>query len=96
MQARHGYGAQPNLHRRSQAVDDMGMVCALKNDRATLHLHGGNSPWISDGTPHQWVTPADEMTTWPEGVSVVDVPDMVGQAAIDAGYLTVQQITMAA
>ena len=68
-----------------QAVDDMGMGVCFKNNRATLHLHGGNSPWISDGTPHQWVTPADEMTPWPQGVSVVDVPDMVGQAAIDAG-----------
>jgi FtsP/CotA-like multicopper oxidase with cupredoxin domain len=46
------------------------------DNRATLHLHGGNSPWISDGTPHQWITPANETTPWPEGVSVVDVPDM--------------------
>ena len=27
-------------------------------NRATLHLHGGRTPWISDGTPHQWITPA--------------------------------------
>ncbi|ABS27304.1 multicopper oxidase type 2 [Anaeromyxobacter sp. Fw109-5] len=46
------------------------------DNRATLHLHGGISPWISDGTPHQWVTPAGELTAYPEGVSVVDVPDM--------------------
>ncbi|WP_418606080.1 hypothetical protein [Georgenia sp. SUBG003] len=26
-------------------------------NRATLHLHGGITPWISDGTPHQWITP---------------------------------------
>lgn len=51
------------------------MEC-FKDNRATLHLHGGNSPWISDGTPHQWITPANESTPWPEGVSVVDVPDM--------------------
>ena len=57
----------------------------FKDSRATLHLHGGNSPWISDGTPHQWVTPAGENTMWPQGVSVVDVPDMIGQAASDAG-----------
>ncbi len=31
-----------------------------RDSRATLHLHGGLSPWISDGTPHQWTTPADE------------------------------------
>ncbi len=34
----------------------------FKDNRATLHLHGGTSPWISDGTPHQWITPADETT----------------------------------
>ena len=56
-----------------------------KDNRATLHLHGGVTPWISDGTPHQWITPANEDTPYPEGVSVQSVPDMVGQAAIDAG-----------
>jgi len=45
-------------------------------DRATLHLHGGITPWISDGTPHQWVTPDGENTAYPKGVSVSNVPDM--------------------
>jgi FtsP/CotA-like multicopper oxidase with cupredoxin domain len=45
-------------------------------NRATLHLHGGNTPWISDGTPDQWTTPATETTSYPEGVSVYNVPDM--------------------
>ncbi len=49
--------------------------CYTEN-RATLHLHGGITPWISDGTPHQWVTPPNETTAYPEGVSVVPVPDM--------------------
>jgi FtsP/CotA-like multicopper oxidase with cupredoxin domain len=49
--------------------------CYAEN-RATLHLHGGISPWISDGTPHQWITPAGENTPYPQGVSVVPVPDM--------------------
>ena len=35
----------------------------FKDNRATLHLHGGLSPWISDGTPHQWITPAGETTS---------------------------------
>ena len=48
----------------------------FKDNRATLHLHGGISPWISDGTPHQWITPATEATGWPQGVSVENVPDM--------------------
>ncbi len=31
---------------------------SYSQNRATLHLHGGNTPWISDGTPHQWTVPA--------------------------------------
>ena len=47
-------------------------------NRATLHLHGGNTPWISDGTAHQWTVPAGEFanTTYPKGMSVQPVPDM--------------------
>ncbi len=51
-------------------------LCFADN-RAIIHLHGGISPWISDGTPHQWITPAGETTTYPQGVSVRPVPDMV-------------------
>ena len=58
-----------------------GMGC-FKDNRATLHLHGGITPWISDGTAHQWITPAGEMTDWPQGVSVANVPDM-GAAGCD-------------
>ncbi len=49
-----------------------------KENRVTIHLHGGNTPWISDGTPHQWVTPGNEDTPYPKGVSVKNVPDMDG------------------
>jgi len=45
-------------------------------NRANMHLHGNNTVWISDGTPHQWITPAGEDTPYPQGVSVVNVPDM--------------------
>lgn len=45
-------------------------------NRATLHLHGGRTPWISDGTAHQWITPQGESTDYPKGVSVAYVPDM--------------------
>ena len=50
-------------------------------NRATLHLHGGRTPWISDGTPHQWITPAGETAVYPKGVSVTYVPDMWFTAA---------------
>ncbi|WP_052807992.1 multicopper oxidase domain-containing protein [Methyloterricola oryzae] len=29
-------------------------------NRISVHLHGGDNPWMSDGTPHQWFTPAGE------------------------------------
>jgi len=65
------------------------------DNRATLHLHGGTSPWISDGTAHQWITPAGETTPWPQGVSVENVPDMNVCEANDDGcqtfYYTNQQ-----
>jgi FtsP/CotA-like multicopper oxidase with cupredoxin domain len=67
----------------------------FKDNRATLHLHGGITPWISDGTPHQWITPAGENTSWPQGVSVQNVPDMNVCGAANDGcqtfYYTNQQ-----
>ncbi|CAG0974038.1 partial Spore coat protein A, partial [Anaerolineae bacterium] len=53
-----------------------GMKESYKQNRATLHLHGGLVPWISDGTSQQWTTPAGETTQYPKGVAVRDVPDM--------------------
>ena len=47
----------------------------FSQSRATLHLHGGLTPWISDGTAHQWTAPA-AVTDYPKGVSVAYVPDM--------------------
>ena len=52
------------------------MSGTFAQNRATLHLHGGRTPWISDGTPHQWTTAAGEVTPYPKGVSVAYVPDM--------------------
>ena len=54
------------------------MMTPYSQNRATLHLHGGTTPWISDGTQHQWTTPAGEVTNYPQGVSVKNVPDMDG------------------
>ncbi len=45
-------------------------------NRATIHLHGNNTVWISDGNVHQWITPPNENTPYPKGVSVRNVPDM--------------------
>jgi len=51
----------------------MGAGAPYTENRATLHLHGGATPWISDGTPHQWTTPAGDNQ---KGSSVATVPDM--------------------
>jgi spore coat protein A, manganese oxidase len=34
------------------------MVGDLPLNRIATHLHGGMSPWFSDGTPYQWYTPS--------------------------------------
>ena len=62
---------------------------AYTENRAEIHLHGGLTPWISDGTPYQWTTPAGETTVYPMGVSVYNVPDMPnpGKSAVQ-GVLT--------
>jgi FtsP/CotA-like multicopper oxidase with cupredoxin domain len=51
-------------------------------NRATIHLHGGLPGWTSDGTAHQWITPAGEYlpgaqgANYPQGLSTQNVPDM--------------------
>jgi FtsP/CotA-like multicopper oxidase with cupredoxin domain len=57
------------------------VVGDFSENRAGIHLHGGFTPWISDGTPHQWVTPALESTDYPRGMSTQDVPDMGSTAS---------------
>jgi FtsP/CotA-like multicopper oxidase with cupredoxin domain len=51
--------------------------CNYTQNRAVIHLHGGNTPWISDGTPRQWITPIGEFSTpYLKGDSQRNVPDM--------------------
>jgi len=60
-------------------------------NRATLHLHGGATPWISDGTPHQWITPSGETTSYPTGLSLQNVPDMPAPATGEATFFYTNQ-----
>ncbi len=61
-------------------IDDGTHMAMAAQNRATIHLHGGNTPWISDGTPHQWITPAGEPVPqapgFAKGYSFQNVPDM--------------------
>jgi FtsP/CotA-like multicopper oxidase with cupredoxin domain len=66
---------------RNPMCTDMKGADCFKDNRATLHLHGGTTPWISDGTAHQWITPSNETTPWPQGVGVESVPDMITTTA---------------
>lgn len=51
-------------------------------NRMAIHLHGGHTPWVSDGTPYQWTVPVGEAnlvpgtTTYMQGASFQNVPDM--------------------
>ncbi len=60
----------------------------LHPERATIHLHGNNTVWISDGNAHQWITPAGENTPYPKGVSARSVPDMAGWMPADESVTT--------
>jgi len=74
-----GSGTGPDAPDGAMGVDCMVSPkpdWCYKENRATVHLHGNNTVWISDGTPHQWITPAGEVTSYPTGVSVYNVPDM--------------------
>ncbi len=54
----------------------MGAGAGYGGNRATLHLHGGATPWISDGTPHQWTVPFGDGAALQRGDSAQNVPDM--------------------
>jgi len=69
-----------------QSPSDSSPMENYTQNRANLHLHGGFTPWISDGTPHQWITPAGETTSYPRGVSQQNVPDMPDPGPGSATY----------
>jgi FtsP/CotA-like multicopper oxidase with cupredoxin domain len=71
-----GSGMGPKDAMGADCDPAMGPCEMFSQNRATIHLHGGFVPWISDGTPHQWTTPAGDNTVYPYGVSVYNVPDM--------------------
>jgi FtsP/CotA-like multicopper oxidase with cupredoxin domain len=86
-----GAGMGP-LDNAGNPCDPAVSVCAsYTQNRATLHLHGGATPWISDGTPHQWIAPAGEITPYTKGVSQKNVPDMPGPGAGSATFYWTNQ-----
>ena len=76
-----GNGQVPIIDKTTglQAIDPatgLAMWEQYTQNRAEMHLHGGLSPWVSDGTPHQWTAPAGETTSYKKGASFQNVPDM--------------------
>lgn len=76
-----GAGMGPNLN-----TTCMGGWAPYTQNRIVIHLHGGATPWISDGTPDQWVTPANQtfpyagtfLSHYQKGDSFQNAPDMIG------------------
>lgn len=67
-------GGGPVLDKNGQLTPNK-----FSQNRAEIHWHGGDTPWISDGTPHQWVAPAGDASYSHGigvGVSFQNVPDM--------------------
>lgn len=58
----------------------------LGPNRATVHLHGGKVPWVSDGGPHSWWAPASQSDPMLQrGSSFVDLAPVLGMPASPNG-----------
>jgi spore coat protein A, manganese oxidase len=58
----------------------------LPLNRLVTHLHGGLTPWFSDGTPYQWFTPKGQ-----HGPSFKNVPGTINVPGTATYYYTNQQ-----
>ncbi len=60
-------------------------VTKYTENRAGMHLVGGQAPWISAGSPHQWVAPAGEAAAYAaglgKGATAQTLPDMTDPGA---------------
>src|SRR6478609_3410185 len=55
----------PKSHILPVDVDPFFMDAQTNPDKTSVHLHGGLTPWISDGGPYSWFTPASPGTYGP-------------------------------
>jgi spore coat protein A len=58
----------------------------LPFNRIVTHLHGGFTPWFSDGTPFQWFTPSGA-----HGISFLNVPGTAPPAGTGTYYYPMDQ-----
>ena len=61
-------------------------VGQLPPNRIATHLHGGFTPWFSDGTPFQWFTPEGQ-----HGASFMNVPGTNPPAGTATYYYPIDQ-----
>ena len=83
---RHGDIFLPVDESISGAGDSVIPSTTFPQNRVAIHLHGGDSPWISDGTPNQWFSAETDSSIDPilkRGDRTFNVPDMPypGEAA---------------
>jgi spore coat protein A len=71
----------PNNHPLPVDTTIMGAEPDQNENRIAIHLHGGHTPWISDGTPFQWFDPYGNY-----GPSSVQVPGMATPAGSHSYY----------
>jgi spore coat protein A, manganese oxidase len=64
-------------------------VGQLPLNRMAVHLHGGLTPWISDGTPFQWITPGG--IGYQAGPSLVNVPGIPASQGTATYYYPMAQ-----
>ncbi len=65
------------------------MVGDLPYNRIAVHLHGGFTPWISDGTPFQWITPGGG--GYQAGPSFTNVPGVFAPQGTATYYYPMDQ-----
>ncbi len=64
------------VQNESKDVNGNPVVSEYPQNRVAFHLHGGDSPWISDGTPHQWIAASNEKSANQHGDRFMNTPDM--------------------
>ncbi len=58
-------------------------------NRALMHVLGADAPWISIGTPHQWITPIGESDAARAGSLAATIPDTATLATYLRGVSTI-------
>jgi len=69
----------------------MGCEPGVPENRMCLHLHGGNTPWTSDGTPYSWYTPTGTVGATDGSSGACFLNGVAGQPGVADYYYTNDQ-----